>query len=195
MEQQKELTEEESLKLISRTIYEAKGYFHESGVAVIIYGFSIFICSILSYLTDKAIITFPFQPFYLFIPVFFVQSYVQVKEEKKKKAKTFTDEAIDFVWTGFFISVLVAFTAIFAGIHYIAISIILILAGLAAFLTGILSKFRYHIITSFLCWLLASVSFFIQNANIYLLLAAVAVLLWIVPGFILNAVFKKQQHG
>ncbi len=195
MSTEKQLTEKESLKLISRTIYQAKGYFYETGISGIIYGFSILICSVLTYLTEKAVISFPFHPFYLFIPVFFVQSFVQLREEKKKKAKTFTDEAIDFVWTGFFLSVLVAFTAVFAGINYMAISIILILTGLATFLTGMLSKFRYHIICSFVCWLLASVSFFVQDARIYLLLAVTALIVWIIPGFILNAVFKKQQHG
>jgi len=195
MEQEKQLTEAESLKLISRTIYEAKGYFHETGIAVIVYGFSILICSVLTYLLETGIITFPFNPFYLFIPVFFIQTAIQVREEKKKKAKTFTDEAIDFVWTGFFLAVLVSFTAIFAGINYMAISIILILTGFATFLTGMLSKFRYHTICAFVCWILASISFFMQNANIYLLLAATAIIVWIIPGFILNAVFKKQQHG
>ncbi|HRI21914.1 MAG TPA: hypothetical protein PLA68_13225, partial [Panacibacter sp.] len=74
MEQEKQLTEAESLKLISRTIYEAKGYFHETGIAVIVYGFSILICSVLTYLLETGIITFPFNPFYLFIPVFFIQT-------------------------------------------------------------------------------------------------------------------------
>ena len=45
-----------------------------------------------------------FHPFYLLVPVFFVEGVVQFREEKKKKAKTFTDETIDYVWLGFFIS-------------------------------------------------------------------------------------------
>lgn len=195
MEQEKQFTEQESLQLISRTIYEAKGYFYESGIVAIVYGFSVLICSILTYLMEKGIITFPFHPFYLFIPVFFVQSVIQYKEEKKKKAKTFTDEAIDFVWMGFFLSVLVSFTAIFAGIYYMPISIILLLSGFATFLTGMLSKFRYHTVCAFICWALTAVSFFMQNENIYLLLAASSVFVWFIPGFILNAFFKKQQHG
>lgn len=195
METEKQLTEEESLKLISRTIYEAKGYFYETGIAAIIYGFSIIICSVLTYLLEKGIITFPFHPFYLFIPVFFAQSFIQYREEKKKKAKTFTDEAIDFVWSGFFLSVFVAFTAIFAGMNHIAISIILILTGFATFLTGMLAKFRYHIVCAFVCWVFACISFFVQDANIWLLLAITSVIVWVIPGFILNAKFKKQKNG
>lgn len=191
---EKQFTEKESLQLISRMIHEAKGYFYESGMAALVYGFSIFICSLLAFLRDGNIIAFPFQPFWCMVPVFFVQSFIQIKEEKKKKAKTFTDETIDYVWMGYFLSVFVAFTATFAGFSYIIISAVLLLTGLAVFLTGAISKFRYNIIASFITWGLGAVSFFVQNENIYLLLAASAVLVWIIPGFILNAVFKKQHH-
>lgn len=194
MTNEKHLSEKESLRLINRMIHEAKGYFHETGIAAIVYGFSILICSILAWCRDKNMMSFPFHPFYLLIPVFFIQSWIQVKEEKKKKAKTFTDEAVDYIWMGYFLSVFATFTAAFAGFDYIIISVILLLTGLAAFLTGMLTKFCYHVIISVITWILAAISFFVQNENIYLLLAASAIIVWIIPGFILNAVFKKQQH-
>jgi hypothetical protein len=195
MEHEKQLSEKESLQLINRMIHEAKGYYYESGIAALVYGFSILICSIISWLTAKQMISFPFQPFYLLIPIFFVESFIQMREEKKKKAKTFTDEAIDYVWMGFFLSVFATCTAVFAGFGYIIISIILILSGLAAFLTGMISKFKYHIIISFVIWIIAAVSFFFQNETGYLLLAAASILVWIIPGFILNAMFKKVKHA
>lgn len=195
MEDEKQLSGEESMQLITRMIYEAKGYYRESGIGGLIYGFSVLLCSVLSYLKEESIISFPFHPFYLMIPVFFAEGWVQVKEEKKKIAKTFTDEAIDYVWTGFFLAVLVALCAGFAGVHYIQVSFIIILAGLASYLTGMLAKFRYLIVAGFICWAAGIISFFMRNPAIYLLLAGVAVLVWVIPGFILNADFKKQHHG
>jgi hypothetical protein len=192
---EKKLTEKESLLLINRMIHEAKGYFYESGMPALVYGFSILACSLLAWAKNKDMIAFPFHPFYLFVPVFLIQSWIQLKEEKRKKAKTFTDEAIDYVWVGYFLSVLASFTAAFAGFNYIIISIILLLTAVATFLTGMLSKFRYHVIVAIATLLMAAISFFVQNENIYLLLATSAVLVWIIPGFILNAVFKKQQHA
>ncbi|CAN5126950.1 hypothetical protein BH11BAC6_BH11BAC6_17500 [soil metagenome] len=47
MENEKQLSEKESLQLINRMINEAKGYFHESGFAALVYGFTILLCSIL----------------------------------------------------------------------------------------------------------------------------------------------------
>lgn len=193
MPEEKSLTEQESLQLISRMIYEAKNYYYESGLGGLLYGFSVAVCSVLAYLRDTHVIAFPFHPFYLLIPVFFAQGWLQWKEEKKKKAKTFTDEAIDYVWMGFFISALAAWCGAFAGWQYGIITIVLLLMAFAAFVTGSLTKFRYHVIAAFGCWALAIASFFMPDARAYLVLAVAAMLVWIIPGFILNAHFKKQH--
>lgn len=194
MPEEKQMTEQESLQLIGRMIYQAKNYYYESGLGGLLYGFSVLVCSGLAYLRETQVIAFPFQPFYLLIPVFFAQTWVQWREEKKKKAKTFTDEAIDYVWMAFFLSALAAWCGAFAGWHYGIISLVLCLLAGASFITGSLAKFRYHVVAAFVCWALAIASFFMQDARAYLLLAAAAVLVWIIPGFILNAYFKKQRH-
>ncbi len=191
MDKQETFSGEESLKLINRMIHEAKGYYYESGLAGLIYGFSIAICSLLAYARDRDLIRFPFSPFYLLIPIFFVQAFVQMREEKKKQAKTFTDEAIDYVWMGFFLSAFASCCAVFAGQYYLPVSIVMILTGLATFMTGMLAKFKYHIYISFGCWLLGIFSFFMEDERAYLLLALTAVLAWIIPGFLLRSHFKK----
>lgn len=191
---QQSFTEQESLRLISNTIYQAKGYYYESGMVALLYGFAILICSVSAYWVERSVVSLPLSPFYLLVPVFFVQAWLQAAENRKKKAKTFTDEAIDFVWLGFFLSTFAALCANFAGLGFISISIILVLMGLAAFLTGMLSRFTYHIVSGFACWLLAIVSFFALDGTVYLLLAAAAVIVWIIPGFILRAHFKKEHQ-
>ena len=193
--EEKELSNEESLKLINRMIYEAKGYFYESGIGGLIYGFSIAICSLLTYFREKEILAFPFNPFYLMTPIFFLQGWIQYKEEKKKKAKTYIDESVNYVWLGYFLSVFAALCGNFANAGYIIITIILFLTSLAAFITGMLTKFRYHVICGIICMLISIASFFMQNVNIYLLLSVMAVMVWLIPGFILRAHFKKQQHN
>lgn len=187
--------ERESLRMINRMIYEAKGYFYETGLSALVYGFSIFICSMLAYARDKNFISFPFSPFWMLVPIFFVQGYIQFREDKKKKAKTFTDEAIDYVWTGFFLAVFASFAGYFAGLSYGIFTIILFLTGFAAFLTGAIAKFKYDIYAGIVCWLFAIISFFMLNANIYLLLAITAIIVWVIPGFILHTTFKKLHHN
>jgi len=90
--------------------------------------------------------------------------------------------------------VLAAMCAGFADIKYIQymqMSFIIVLAGLASFLTGMLAKFRYLVVAGFVCWGIGIFSFFEQNPSIYLLVAIVTILIWIVPGFILLNHFKK----
>jgi hypothetical protein len=189
--EEKQITEGESLQLINKMIYEAKGYYYENGASALVYGFSILICSLLSFFITEKGIQFPFNPFYILIPIFFIQAWIQNRQDKKKKAKTFTDETIDYVWIGFFLSCIACLSALFAGVGYIIISFILILIGFASLLTGLIAKFRYHIIASAICLVLAAVSFFMQDQNSYLLLAIAAVMIWIIPGFILRSEFKK----
>jgi uncharacterized membrane protein len=193
--EEKELSGEESLKLINRMIYEAKGYFYESGLSAIVYGFSTFICSVLTWFYAKGIIQFPFNPFLLMTPVFFIQAWIQYKEDKRKKVKTFTDEAIDYVWLGFFLSTIAALCGNFVNAGYIIVTIVLFLIAFAVFITGLISKFRYNTLCGIICLLIAIISFFIQNVNAYWLLAADSVLVWLIPGFILRRHFKKQQHN
>lgn len=190
---EKELTGEESLKLINRMIYEAKGYFAESGLGALVYGSSILLCSLLTYAVEKHYFSIPFQPFFILVPVFFIQAFIQIKENKNKKAKTFTDETIDYVWTGFFLSVIAVVCV--AGVSFMMITVSLFLTGFATFLTGMIARFMYHKVCGVICLVIADVSYFTQNTNIYLLAALTAVIVWIIPGFILNATFKKQQYA
>lgn len=190
---EKELTGEESLKLINRMIYEAKGYFAESGLGALVYGFSILLCSLLTYAVKKNYFSVPFQPFLILVPVFFIQAFIQMKENKNKKAKTFTDETIDYVWTGFFLSVIAVVCV--AGVSFMMITVSLFLTSFATFLTGMIARFMYHKVCGVICLVIADVSYFTQNTNIYLLAALTAVIVWIIPGFILNATFKKQQYA
>lgn len=192
-ESERELTGEESLKLINRMIYEAKGYFAESGLGALVYGFSILFSSLATYAVEKNYFTFPFQPFFIIIPVFFIQAFIQKKENKNKKVKTFTDETIDYIWVSFFLSV---FTVVcVAGVGYMMVTINLFLTGFATFLTGMIAKFMYHRVCGIICLVIADVSYFMQDSNVYLLLALTAVLVWVIPGFILNATFKKHQNA
>lgn len=193
--EEKQLTEKESLLLISRMIHEGQHYFQESGAGSLVGGFGLVLCSLLAFARDKGW-AFPFNPFYLLLPVFLLQLFLSRQQEQKKTAKTFTDEAIDYLWIGFFVSVFTVIVAgTIAGAGYVSVSISLFLFAFAAFCTGLLAKFRYLIVAASLCFLLAAFSLFLLNAFSYLLLAATAILVWIVPGFLMNAYLKKQEHA
>ena len=66
--EEKQLTEKESLALINQMIHEGKNYFQESGAGPIAGGIGVVISSLLAYAVAKGA-SFPFNPFYLVIPV------------------------------------------------------------------------------------------------------------------------------
>ncbi len=76
---------------------------------------------------------------------------------------------------------------------FIIITIDLFLIGLAAFVAGMLAKFYFHVFAAFICWAMAIFSFFISGINSYWLLAIAALFVWIIPGFISNAIFRKKH--
>ena len=173
-------------------IYEARGYFHESGLSALVYGLSVLTSSLLAYAMAKGYIQLPITPFWLLVPVFFIQAFIQMREEKKKKVKTFTDETIDYVWMGYFLSVIIA--ASFVGITYKSITVFIFLTGYASFITGMITKFTYHKVTGVISLLIAAYSFYQQDESIFLLLALTAILVWVIPSFILRAHFNKQNR-
>lgn len=191
---EKQLTKEESLALIGQMIHEGKHYFEESGAGSIVGGFGVLLCSLLAYAVAKGM-AFPFPPFYLLVPVLLLQVFFARRDEKKKKAKTFTDETIDYVWMGFFFSSLVAVVAAgVAGVWQMAVPVCLFLYAFAALCTGLITQFRYMVFASVACLLLAAASLFLRNETAYLLVAAAALLVWVIPGFMMNAHLKKQSH-
>jgi len=54
---------------------------------------------------------------------------------------------------------------------------------------------RTLILLALLTLIIARLSLRIQNENCYLLLALASIIVWIIPGFIMNAYLKKAQHG
>lgn len=195
MNEEKELSGEERLQLINRMIHEGKNYYNESGLVPLIGGFSVVLCSLLAYFSVKSF-HIPFSPFLLLILIYPLQVYFSLKQEKKKAAKTFTDEAIDHVWAGFYLTIIiVAVTSIFINTGYYVFSLCLFLGGLTSLITALIVKVRLLIFLSLLTLLIASVSLRFQNENIYLLLALASITVWIIPGFMMNAYQKKSQHG
>ena len=196
MNEEIDLTGEERLQLINRMVQEGKKYYNESGLVPLIGGFSVIVCSLLAYFAAKTFY-FPFNPFLLLIPVYPLQVFLSHKQEKKKLAKTFTDEAIDHVWAGFYITIIiVAIAANIVSIGFYAYSLCMFLAGLTSLITALIVKDRKLIVLAVLTLIIASVSLKFQNENCYLLLALAAVLVWVIPGFMMNAYLKKaQQNG
>lgn len=194
--EEKKLSEEESLALMTAMISQAKNYYYQSGLGSLLWGFSNLICFTLYYLefTWKGF-NLPFSPFYLMIITFVVHVYYARVERKHRKAKTFSDEANNYVWIAFGICVLLlTLGGAIANIGYYVLPVLLLFFGMPTFITGCINKFKPFIWGGIGCWILSFVSFLFKSNYTLLLVAAGATIAWIIPGFILRIKYLKANN-
>jgi hypothetical protein len=192
--EEKILSNQESLQLITKMINQAKNSYYESGLGALLWGFTNLICFSLAYLEETTSwFRMPFNPFFLMIITFVLQFYFDRKEKKYKQAITLKDKFCEYVWLSFGISVLILTIAGgFADIGYIVLPLLLLLFGIPTFATGLVNKFPPFIIGGISCWIFCIIALFYKTNFTYLLVAAGAGIAWIIPGFILRTRFYKN---
>ncbi len=187
------LSEKESLALIASMINKARNNFNESGIIYLIYGWVIFICSLVQFI---ALYFFKnpdaYYIWYLtWLPVVYHVMYL-IKKRASEKTRTYTDEIIGYVWLVFVISIsLLIFLQLYLKTQVTIILTILVLYGMPTFLSGVILKSNALKIGGFFCWLLAIFSVFIDPDFQSLLIALAVVVAWIIPGYILKQKMKK----
>lgn len=99
MKEIKELTEKESLQLITEMIQKAKSNFNENGTGPILWGTVIGFCGIFTFFQIQyKWDTGPFSVWYLALLAFIPQIIIAIKERKERLVKTHMCAAIDAVW-------------------------------------------------------------------------------------------------
>lgn len=194
-ENETQLTEAESLSIISGMINHAKNRFSETGHLYLLWGFVIFICCITQF-----IMLYFFKnnnAYYVWYSTWIVaiyQFYYLFRKRKRERVKTYTDEIIGFVWLTFIICSFILVYILIKNTAFHAINAsVLVMYGMPTFLSGIILRFKPLRIGGIICWLLAISAMFTTYQYQLLLLALAVVAAWIIPGFILRAKFKKEN--
>ena len=92
MSQENQLTEKESLELITRMINKAKDACHDTGITAIMWGLVIIICSLVRVAELHFGFRLPFDIYILTYIAIIPQIYFSVQEKKRKKARTYDDQ-------------------------------------------------------------------------------------------------------
>ena len=189
---------QESLQLIESMINRAKDKFAEDGSMYLIWGWLVFICSLLQF----ALMHFFQYPYHYIvwlatIPVFVYQYFYIAKKRKQQTVVTYTGYIVGFVWLTFaIVIILLGFVVGFltTGEYYThIIHILLAMYGMPVFLTGVIVRFKPLIIGGIACWVLCIISTFIDIYDYQFLLIPVAMLVaWVIPGYLLRAKYKQQ---
>ena len=138
---------EQSLELISSMINKAKGRFSENGHLYLLWGWAVFICSIVQFILIS--FTDTEQHYMVWISMWLVLIYQMIylsRQKKKEKVRTYTDDIMAVVWITFVVLMLLfgfLFGSILGPEYYRFINPgFLALYGMPTVLSGSILRFR-----------------------------------------------------
>lgn len=196
MNDENNLTEAQSLELITQMISKAKCDYEETGIGAIMWGSLVSFCSLITfgnfYWKNHALNFIWLLTLIAVVP----QIIISVRASKKKKYKSYDDDAMGGIWISFGIALFLI--SIYTSIYEVpkAWLLFLVMYGVPTFATGYVNHFKPMIFGGIVCWVLAVVCFFIDFPYVMLLTAVAALCAWFIPGLILRSRYKKAvQHN
>jgi hypothetical protein len=221
---EKQLSEKESLDLITEMIYKVKRDFHESGTSAILWGSAVGIAGLVNFAELYWKFYIGFDIWLLVLAAIIPQVVISIRESRQRKVITHTKAAVDAVWLVYGIS-------IFALVFYLNIvpditakllardgiallqsapngitkpfrffipshgSLLLLLYAIPTLATGIAHKFKPMFWAAVLCYIFFIISCFTPNAYDMLLNGLAGIFNWLIPGLILRRRFYMHQKA
>ena len=214
-QQEKQLTEKESLALITQMINKAKDSYHATGMGAMMWGAVIAICSMVKLSEIHFEYRLPFDIYLLTIVAIIPQIFLTIREKKERKVKTYDDAYMDYIWLGFGICIFLLIfitNAVFRVWEPVAIEyreltghrspfrfsefispLFLLLYGLPTFITGAACKFKPMLWGGIFCWVCCLVTVFTAIKIDLLLTAASAIMAWFIPGILMEREYKVYK--
>lgn len=193
MENKESLSANDSLKLIESMIHKAQNRFSENGTLYLLWGWTIFFCALVQYISLKYT-SFSKASFVWLLVVFVMiyQIFYLSKKQQTEKVKTYTDEIIGYVWMSFGICMgLLSFIMSKLDVWILFYPFIFLFYGIPTFLSGAIMRFKPLMIGGICCWALSVAASFITSVEVILLLVPAVLFGWIIPGYLLRARFKS----
>ncbi len=223
MAEEKKLTEEESLRLITEMIHTAKNSFRESGTDAILWGTAVGIAGLLSFAQRFWGFSIGFDIWLIVLAAFIPQIIISMRENRKRKAVSHRDAYMDAIWLVFGLSIfmltfylnsissvtenmlraegkelLVRNLSTGVTQPYIpgplsAYSLLLLLYAMPTLATGIADKFKPMIIGGILCYVFFIISCFTPTTYDLLLNGLAGIANWLIPGLIIRSAYIKAK--
>src|SRR5580658_3798110 len=196
MENEQSLTTEESLKLITSMISEAKNDYYNSGISSLLWGTVIIFCSLAAYANQYLKWAVLDYIWFLTVAAVIPQIIISIREGRQRGYKSHQSEIIGGIWFSFAIAIfLFSYLASRYEIKQEA-AVYLTFYGIPTFATGYGRRYRPMIIGGLACWVLAIVALYVPYPNVLFLLAAGGLLAWFIPGLLLRRCYlkAKRQH-
>jgi hypothetical protein len=189
--EEKMMTGEESLRIITDMITRTKVNIRLSSFHLLFWGWLIFACSTSEYLLMKFAGYAHHYYIWLFvIPGVFVSLIYGFVTGRKATSHSYAENLYTWTWMGFLISATVLFIVQSKRLDIIA-PYILILAGFPTFMSGFILKFKPLIFGGICFWVIALVVSFAGPAISPLGMPIAVLTGYLIPGYMLR---KKVDH-
>jgi uncharacterized membrane protein len=189
---EKMMTGEESLKIITEMINRTKVNIRQGIFHLLFWGWLLTVCSLSEWLITK-LTSYP-HPYYvwiLVIPGAFVSMIYGAVNGRKAKVHTYAEMLYMWTWIGFLFAAIVLFIVQAKSMQTVT-PYILLLAGFPTFLSGFIIKFKPLIIGGICFWIVALLVNF-AGPLLAPLGTPVAVLTgYLIPGYMLKS---RVNHG
>lgn len=193
MEQEKELTGQESLALIAKMINKARRDYLDSGLSSLLWGTVITVCGLVAYANYW--LKWPVLNYVWFLTIAAVvpQILIAIREGKARKHRSYDEDLMSGIWIAFGITMFVMGYIFSRYPSEATISLYLGVYGIPTFAVGYARQFRPMMYGGLACWVLAIYCLFCGYPNNLLCLALGAQLAWFIPGLILRNRYKKAK--
>jgi hypothetical protein len=197
MEQEKELTSQESLAIITQMINRAKRDYLDTGLSSLLWGSVIIVCSLVTF--ANYYIQWPALYYIWFLTIGAVapQVIIAIREGRQRKHKDYDEPLMDGLWISFGISMFIlSFVLATTPPSANETAIFLTVYGIPTFAVGLGRKFKPMLIGGVACWIFAVLSLHCPYPYVMLYLTAGALFAWFIPGLIIRQRYlkAKQQH-
>ncbi len=190
---EKQLSEQESLRLINEMIGKAKKSYVTKGVASIVWGVLIVVCSLLTWAQIQYKFDLGFDVWLLLLAALVPQIFFSIKEKRQKNFVGHDEITMQYLWATFGICIFIL-SYYSSRVHDDSItSLYMMLYGIPTFITGGIFKFKPMILGGVICWGLSIGSMFTPLSIDMLFMAACGLFAWLIPGIILWNKYKKQE--
>ena len=184
--EEKMMTGEESLRIITEMINRTKVNIRQGSFHLLLWGWLLTFCSLSDWLLARfTSFAHPYYVWYLIIPGAFVSMIYGFVTGRKAKVHTYAYMLYMWTWIGFFITSTVLFIVQAKSMESVA-PYILLLAGLPTFLSGFIIKFK-PLITGGICfWVIALLVHFAGPALAPLGTPVAMLIGYLIPGYMLK---------
>ncbi|MBL0330932.1 MAG: hypothetical protein IPP64_16355 [Bacteroidetes bacterium] len=188
--EEKQLTQEESLKIIHEMIAAAKNDVKADAFIFLLWGWLVFVASIAQFILVNLHVSWNSIPWMLMPVGGIITAVYSFMKGKKDRTKTNVTESLKYTWIAFTVALLIIL--FFNSMNYLQVlPIIMALYGMGLFLSGGALRFKPLMIGGIFCWICAVAGFEIQNMYQLLILATAVLGGYIIPGYLLKMNNKK----